>query len=92
MEGCFKHPFIVRSEEMKNKGFTLVELLAVIIVLAVIATITYPAMTDLIAKAQIRGARTRAISWVDSVDKSMVNNEFTYYSFNDTARTANGNT
>ena len=63
---------------MKNKGFTLVELLAVIIVLAVIATITYPAMTDLIAKAQIRGARTRAISWVDSVDKSMVNNEFTY--------------
>ena len=58
---------------MKNqKGFTLVELLAVIVILAVIALIATPQVLGMIESARKGAAESSALSYVDSVEKTIV--------------------
>lgn len=51
---------------MKNKGFTLVELLAVIIILAVITLIATPIVIDVIEKAQKSSAESSIAGYADA--------------------------
>ena len=58
---------------MKNKkGFTLVELLAVIVILAVIALIATPQVLGMIESARKGAAESSTLSYVDSVEKAIV--------------------
>ncbi|MBR2587963.1 MAG: prepilin-type N-terminal cleavage/methylation domain-containing protein [Bacilli bacterium] len=50
-----------------TKGFTLVELLAVIVILAIIALITIPAILNVINDARIKGAQDKAWGTIDAV-------------------------
>lgn len=50
-----------------TKGFTLVELLAVIVILAIIALITVPAILNLINEAREKGAQDKAWGTIDAV-------------------------
>ena len=64
---------------MKNKGFTLVEMLAVIVLLSIIALIAVPAITGIIkgsketlSEAQLKSIENSARNWasdIDNVDK-----------------------
>ena len=51
---------------MKNKGFTLVELLAVIVVLAIIALITIPTISGVINKARLNSLKDSAYGLIDA--------------------------
>ena len=63
---------------MKNKnGFTLVELLAVIVILAVIALIATPQVLGMIESARKGSAESSALSYVDSVEKAIVSKAIT---------------
>lgn len=56
---------------MKNnkKGFTLVELLAVIVILAIIALIATPIILNVIDDARKNSARNSAYGYIDAVEK-----------------------
>ena len=63
---------------MKNKkGFTLVELLAVIVILAVIALIATPQVLGMIESARKGAAESSTLSYVDSVEKAIVSKTIT---------------
>ena len=51
---------------MKNKGFTLVELLAVIVVLAIIALITIPTISGVVNKARLNSLKDSAYGLIDA--------------------------
>lgn len=59
---------------MKNntKGFTLVELLAVIVILAIIALIATPMILNVIDEAKKGAARSSAYGYIDAVEKSLL--------------------
>ena len=59
---------------MKKKGFTLVELLAVIVILAIIAVIATPIILGVIEKAKIGAVKQSAYGYVDAVEKQIVIN------------------
>lgn len=53
---------------MKNaKGFTLVELLAVIVILAIVALVTTPAILNVINNSRVEGAKDKAWGTIDAV-------------------------
>ena len=56
----------------KNKGFTLVELLAVIVILAVIALIATPVVLSMIESSRKGAAESSMLSYVDATEKSIV--------------------
>ena len=57
---------------MKRKnGFTLVELLAVIVILAIIALIAVPIVMNVIEDARRGAAKSSALGYLDSVEKTM---------------------
>lgn len=58
----------------KNKGFTLVELLAVIVILAVIALIATPTVLSMIEEARKGAAESSMLSYVDQLEKQIVTN------------------
>ena len=64
---------------MKKKGFTLMELLAVIVVLAIIALIVTPIVLNLINNARVGAAEQSATGYVKAVEntimKDMLNNK-----------------
>ncbi len=60
---------------MKKKGFTLVELLAVIVILAIIALISTPIILGVIEKARIGAAEQSALGYIDAVEKQIVYNQ-----------------
>ncbi len=60
---------------MKKKGFTLVELLAVIVILAIIAVIATPIILGVIEKAKIGAVKQSAYGYVDAVEKQIVYNQ-----------------
>ena len=59
----------------KNKGFTLVELLAVIVILALIALIATPIILNVINDAKKQAAKDSAYGYMDSVEKYIVSSE-----------------
>ena len=52
-----------------NKGFTLVELLAILIVLGIIAVITVPIISKIMNESRINAAQDSAYGYVDAVNK-----------------------
>ena len=54
-----------------KKGFTLVELLAVIVILAIIALIAVPIVMNVIEDARKGAAKSSALGYLDSVEKTM---------------------
>ena len=54
---------------MKKNGFTLVELLAIIIILGIIAIITVPVILDIIDKSKEGAIKDSAYGYVDAVNK-----------------------
>ena len=61
---------------MKNKGFTLVELLAVIVILAVISLITVPMILGVIETAKKSAAVESVNGLLDAADKYMITSMF----------------
>ena len=59
----------------KNKGFTLVELLAVIVILALIALIATPIILNVINDAKKQAAKDSAYGYMDVVEKYIVSSE-----------------
>ena len=59
---------------MKKRGFTLVELLAVIVILAIIALIATPIILGVIEKAKKGAAESSALGYVDAVEKQIAIN------------------
>ena len=57
---------------MKKKGFTLVELLAVIVILAIIAIIATPIILGVIETAKKGAAEQSALGYIDAVEKQIV--------------------
>ena len=59
----------------KNKGFTLVELLAVIVILVLIALIATPIILNVINDAKKQAAKDSAYGYMDAVEKYIVSSE-----------------
>ncbi len=55
----------------KKKGFTLVELLAVIVILAIIALVTIPIILNMISKSRKRAAVAATYGYVDAIEYSI---------------------
>ena len=56
---------------MKRKAFTLIELLAVIIILAVVALITVPIVLKIIDNIKLNSIKSSTFGYVDSIEKSL---------------------
>ena len=67
----------------RNKGFTLVELLAVIVILALIALIATPIILNVISDAKKQAAKDSAYGYMDAVEKYIVSSELEDKSIND---------
>ncbi len=59
----------------KNKGFTLVELLAVIVILALIALIATPIILNIINDAKKEAAKDSFYGYMDAIEKAIIINE-----------------
>ena len=59
---------------MKKKGFTLVELLAVIVILAIIAVIATPIILGVIEKSKKGAAENSALGYTEAVEKQIAIN------------------
>ena len=57
---------------MKKDGFTLVELLAVVVILAVVALIATPIILNVINDAKKSSIKQSAIGYVDAVEKTIL--------------------
>ena len=57
---------------MKKKGFTLIELIAVIVVLAIITLIAVPIMSKVVDKARKGAAEASALNYIDAVEKYVI--------------------
>ena len=62
---------------MKKKGFTLVELLAVIVILAIIAVIATPLILNVIDNAKKGASESSALGYIEGIEKYIVLNEVT---------------
>lgn len=60
---------------MKNKGFTLIEILAVIIILALVAIIAIPSILGTIENTKKKTAEARAGEYIEAVEKEATMNE-----------------
>lgn len=67
---------------MKKNGFTLIEVLAIIIVIAIIAVITIPVVKDSLDEAKLNTAKDSAYGYKKAVEK---------YYFDKTMNNLNGN-
>ena len=59
----------------KNKGFTLVELLAVIVILAIIALIATPIILNVINDAKKEAAKDSFYGYMDAIEKAIIVND-----------------
>lgn len=58
-----------------RRGFTLVELLATIVILAIIVLITFPLILNVIEKSRKGAAKSSALGYIDAVEKQIALNE-----------------
>ena len=59
---------------MRKKGFTLIELVAVIVILAVIALIAVPLILSLVNKSRLKAAEESALFYVDTIENMLMMN------------------
>ena len=64
---------------MKKKGFTLVELLAVIVILAIIALIATPIILGVIETSKKGASENSALGYLDAVEKQIARKIHDYY-------------
>lgn len=67
---------------MRKNAFTLIELLAVIVILAVILTISMPRITDLIENARKNSIRISALTLLDAAERQYTSNQIMEISSN----------
>ena len=60
----------------RNKGFTLVELLAVIVILAIIAQIATPIILNVISDAKKEAAKDSAYGYIEAIENAIIMNDF----------------
>ena len=60
----------------KKKGFTLVELLAVIVILALIALIATPIILNVINDAKKEAAKDSAYGYIEAIENAIIMNDF----------------
>lgn len=60
---------------MKNKGFTLVELLAVIIILGVIAVITVPKINEQVENSKSKAVKSSALNYKKTIDEYILHQQ-----------------
>ena len=65
-----------------SKGFTLVELLAVLVILAIIALITTPIILGVIDKARKDGAKDKAWGYINAIEVAFARNQADLYPVN----------
>ena len=63
---------------MKNKGFTLIELLGSIVILAIIATVAFPAILNFLSSSQSEIDNAKK-SVIERAAKDYVNDNVNYY-------------
>lgn len=61
---------------MNKKGFTLVELLGVVVILGIVLTIAIPSVSNYIDKSKREGFATVLREYVDAVQKGMASEEY----------------
>ena len=71
---------------MNKKGFTLIELLAIIVILAVIALISTPVITNIIANVRKNADKQSATNYIDTVETKLTEAALEYPNiiYNDT--------
>ena len=62
-------------ESLKNKGFTLVELLAVIIIIGVLALVTIPKVKDSLENSKMSTAETSVNGYAKAIDESILHQQ-----------------
>ena len=62
----------MNTKKRNNKGFTLVELLAILIILAIIAVLIIPKITTILDKSKKDAAAVSALGYTDAVEKYYV--------------------
>lgn len=63
--------------KLNKKGFTLVELLAVIVILAIIMLIATPSILNIIGDARKGAARSSAMGYINAIEKEAMAREVT---------------
>ena len=62
---------------MKNKGFTLVELLAVIVLLGTVLLITTPSVLSTISKSRVKSAKQSLKGFLDTIELKLTSDTYT---------------
>ena len=68
---------ILSNSNNKKKGYTLIELLAVIVILAIIAVIALPVVINVIEKANKQAAIDSTYGYIDAINKENQLSEYT---------------
>lgn len=66
--------------KLNKKGFTLVELLAVIVILAIIMLIATPSILNIIGEARKGAARSSAMGYINAIEKEAMAREVNEHS------------
>lgn len=74
-------------KKLNKKGFTLIELLAVVVILAILVTVSVPAVVKYLGTARRETYATNALRAIDAAKNDYVNKGYTgvkYYTLDDT--------
>jgi type IV pilus assembly protein PilE len=74
------------TSQLRSRGFTLIELMIVVAIVAILASIAYPAYTDSVLKGKRAQARTALLELMQQQERYMTQNN-TYLAFTNTGGT-----
>ena len=80
-----------RQQDRRARGFTLIELMITVAIVAVLASIAYPAYTDSVLKGRRAQARTALMELMQQQERYMTQNN-SYLQFSNAAGTTNPST
>lgn len=86
MKPAMHHAFVPRRRAMH--GFTLIELMITVAIVALLASIAYPAYTDSVLKGRRAEARTALVELMQQQERYMTQRN-TYLAFTNSAGTTN---
>lgn len=75
-----------QTNQWRSRGFTLIELMIVVAIVAILASIAYPAYTDSVLKGKRAQARTALLDLMQQQERYMTQNN-TYLAFTNTGGT-----